>query len=193
MTRRLLSLLSGWLLTIALCCAAFAPPLAHAAEDIAITSAGIESSEDGYRLASSFSFDLPHGLEDAIMRGIPLYFTTEVELTRPRWYWFDEKAVSATRTVRISYDLLTRQYHASISGYLQQNFTTLDDAMSLVRRPGRWIIAEKGSLKSGEVYRVSVRMGLDVRQLPKPFQVHAINSSDWRLSSNWKQFSFRAD
>jgi hypothetical protein len=192
-TRRLLPLVLGWLLTVALFSTALLPSSARAAEEIEISSVSLENSEDGYRLAASFSFGLTRGLEDAIMRGIPLYFTTEAELTRPRWYWFDEKAVTATRTVRISYDVLTRQYHASSSGYLQQSFATLDDALSLVRRPSRWLVAEKGELKSGAVYHVAIRVGLDTGRLPKPFQIHAINSSDWRLSSNWKQFTFRAD
>jgi len=192
-TPRLLSPVFGWLLATLLFSTAFVPASARAAEDVEITAVSLESTDEGYKLASSFSFDLPRGLEDAIMRGIPLYFTAEVELTRPRWYWFDEKAISATRTVRISYDVLTRQYHASSSGRLQQSFGALEDALSLVRRPSRWVVAEKGALKSGEVYHVAVRMGLDVGRLPKPFQVHAINSSDWRFSSDWKQFNFRAD
>ncbi|WP_242489811.1 DUF4390 domain-containing protein [Noviherbaspirillum cavernae] len=193
MTRRLLPLAIGWLLSALLLAAAFSPLPARAAEVVEITAANIESTEEGYRLATKFSFDLTRGLEDVITRGIPLYFTTEVELTRPRWYWFDEKAISASRTIRISYDVLTRQYHASASGRLQQSFVTLEDALSLVRRPSRWLIADKGALKPGEVYNVAVRMGLDVARLPKPFQVHAINSSDWRLSSDWKTFTFRAE
>jgi hypothetical protein len=40
---------------------------------------------------------------------------------------------------------------------------------------------------------VALRMELDVAQLPKPFQVHSINSSDWRLSSDWRYFNYRAD
>jgi hypothetical protein len=122
-----------------------------------------------------------------------LYFTTDVEITRPRWYWFDEKAIVESQTVRISYNVLTRQYRAAITGSLQQNFNTLDDALTMVRRPSRWLVAGKGALKAGQTYQVAVRMRLDVAQLPKPFQVHALNSSDWRLSSDWKYFSFKAD
>jgi hypothetical protein len=166
---------------------------AFAAEGVEITRAGLESSEDGYKLSLALSFELTRGLEDAVTRGVPLYFTTEVQLTRPRWYWFDEKAVSASQTIRISYNVLTHQYHASISGRLQQSFSTLDDALSLVRRPNRWLVAEKGALKAGDTYNVAVRMGLDITRLPKPFQVHAMNSSDWRFSSDWKQFTFRPE
>ncbi|WP_151632902.1 DUF4390 domain-containing protein [Noviherbaspirillum aerium] len=171
----------------------FALSSAHAAEGVDITRASLESTEDGYRLSLGFSFELTRSLEDAVTRGIPLYFTTDVQLTRPRWYWFDEKTINASQTIRISYNVLTHQYHASISGLLQQSFNTLDDALSLVRRPSRWIIAERGALKPGEVYHVAVRMGLDVARLPKPFQVHALNSSDWRFSSDWHQFTFKAE
>ncbi|WP_240162522.1 DUF4390 domain-containing protein [Glaciimonas sp. PAMC28666] len=168
-------------------------PSVYAADGADMTRARIETSEDGYRLSAAFSFELNRGLEDAINRGVPLYFTTEVELTRPRWYWFDEKAINATQTIRISYNVLTRRYQAAINGSLQQSFDSLDDALSLIRRPSRWIIADKGALQVGEIYRVAVRMGLDLAQLPKPFQVNALNNSDWRLSSDWKTFNYKAE
>lgn len=193
MTHRILKFITAWLVAALLLSPAFVPASAHAAEGVDITRAELESTDEGYKLALAFSFELTRSLEDAVTRGIPLYFTTEVQITRPRWYWFDEKSVSTAQTIRISYNVLTHQYHASISGRLQQSFNTLDDALSLVRRPNRWVIAEKGTLKRGEVYDVAVRMGLDVARLPKPFQVHALNSSDWRFSSDWTQFTFRAE
>jgi hypothetical protein len=164
----------------------------HAAE-IDITQASLEAIDDGYRLSASYSFELNRSLEDALIRGVPLYFTTDVQLTRRRWYWFDEVSVSVSRTVRISYNVLTRQYHASTSGQLQQSFSTLEDAMSLIRRPPRWVIADKSMLKSGDLYNVGLRMRLDVAQLPKPFQINALNNSDWRLSSDWKEFTFKVE
>ncbi len=165
----------------------------YAAEGVDITQAHLENTDDGIKLSASFAFDLNHGLEDAINHGLPLYFTTEVELRRPRWYWFDEQSISSAETVRLSYNVLTRQYHAAILGRLQQSFNSLDDAMSLIRRPSRWLVADKGVLKPGSTYTVAVRMRLDVAQLAKPFQVNAINNSDWRLSSDWKTFSYKVE
>jgi hypothetical protein len=191
-TRRFFHFLTCWLLTTALLTLTFAP-LPARAEGVEIVRASLENSDEGYKLAISYAFELNRGLQDAIMRGIPLYFTTDVELTRPRWYWFDEKTVSASQTIRISYDVLTRQYRAAITSGLQHSFGTLEDALSLVKRPGRWLIAEKGVLKPGGVYNLAVRMGLDVARLPKPFQVNALNNSDWRLSSDWKNFVFEAE
>ena len=166
---------------------------AHAAEGIEIAQAHLESTEEGYKLSATFAFELNHELENAIVHGVPLYFKTDIELNRPRWYWFDERAVSTSQTIRISYNVFTRQYNASITGGLQQSFSTLDDALSLVRRPSRWVVAEPGTLKAGQTYHVSMRMELDPKHFSKPFQVHAINNSDWRLSSDWISFSFKAE
>ena len=169
------------------------PAVARSDEGIEIRRAELEYSDNTYRLALAFSFDLTHTLEDALSRGVPLYFTTEVQLTRPRRWWFDENALTAARTTRVSYNVLTQKYHVSQDGNLQQSFATLDEALSLVRRPPRWDLGPRSMLKSGEVYEIAVRTGLDVARLPKPIQVHALNSSDWRFTSDWKQFTFRAE
>jgi hypothetical protein len=165
----------------------------RAGDGIETVQAHMESAEDGYRLSATFSLELNHNLEEALQRGIPLHFTTDVELRRPRWYWFDESTLTATRTIRIEYNVLTRQYRGGVAGSVQQSFPTFDDAMSLVRRPSRWIVAERGMLKVGEVYVVSTRMRLNLEYLPKPFQVNALNNADWRLSSDWRNFYFKAE
>lgn len=186
---RLLRGVLPWLLAVLLACST----LTARAAEITVSQASIEASDQGYRLSVSYDFELNRGLEDALSRGVPLYFTTEVQLTRRRWYWFDETSVSATRTVRVSYNVLTRQYHTAISGQLQQSFSNLEDAMTLIRRPPRWIIADSNTLKAGDVYQVGLRMRLDVAQLPKPFQVNALNNSDWRLSSDWIEFTYKPE
>ena len=168
-------------------------PRAYAADVVEITRAYIESNDEGYKLAASYSFDLNHDLDDAVQHGVPLYFTTEIELTRPRWYWFDEKAIVARQTSRLYYNVLTRQYHVSVGGSVQQSFPTLDDALFLIRRPSRWLVAARGALKVGQTYNVTLRMGMDRDYLPKPIQVNAFNNSDWRLASNKKTFLYTAE
>ena len=163
------------------------------AGNIDINYARIESGDDGYRLAASVSFELSHELDSVLTSGIPLYFVTEVEITRPRWYWLDENSVSSQQSLRISYNVLTRQYRASINGSFSQNYKDLDEALALVRRPSRWLIADKGTLSRGTLYNVAVRVRLDTNQLPKSLQFNALNNSDWRLASDWKHMTFKAD
>lgn len=192
MTSRLLQIAIRFLLTAVLSVGLLAAPALHAAE-IAIEQAQLQATDDGYRLASVFNFELKRVLEDALNRGVPLYFTTDVEITRPRWYWFDENAVRASHTIRLSYNVLTRQYYIAAAGSLRQTFSSLDDALALVRRPPRWLVADRDALKPGANYQFSLRMRLDVTQLPKPFQVNAMNDSDWRLSSDWRTFTYKAE
>ena len=169
------------------------PLPAQAAEGIEFVDASLESTEEGYRLSSSFSVELTRSVEDALSRGVPLYFTLQVQITRARWYWFDEVSVTATRRIRLSYNVLTQQYRASVDGSLHRNFIKLDDMLALLRRPGRWIIAEPGSLARDTNYTVSLQLALDVAELPKPIQVSAMGNDDWRISSGWVRFSYRAE
>jgi hypothetical protein len=104
--------------------------------------------------------------------------------------------VSKRRTVRLHYDLLTRQFSVLVisqTGSIQQSFTTLDDALFLIRRPSRWLIASKGELKPGETYNVTLRMFMDRDYLQKPLQVDALNNSELRLASHKKTFTYRAE
>jgi hypothetical protein len=165
----------------------------QAADGIEFVDAALLSTEEGYILSSNFTIELTHPLEDALMRGIPLYFKLQLEVSRPRWYWFDDVAIKSSRSIRLSYNVLTRQYRASIDGNLHRNFTRLDEMLALLRHTGRWLVAEPGALKPEANYTVSVQLGLDVSQLPKPIQVSALGSGDWHMSSGWARFTYRAE
>ncbi len=168
-------------------------PTALAGEGIELVDANIEASDEGYRLASSFSVELSRTLEEALMRGVPLYFTLQVQVSRPRWYWFDDVAIKSSRTFRLSYNLLTERYRVSIDGNLHRNFSRLDDMLALLRRPGRWVIGDSNALARDAAYTVSVQLGLDIAQLPKPIQVSAMSNNEWRLSSGWSNFNYKAE
>ena len=158
------------------------------AEGIAVQSASIEPADDGWNLEASFDVQFSQRLEEAVNRGVPLYFVVEFELSRPRWYWFDEKPVQLSQTYKISYTPLLRQYRLTI-GTVYQNFTRFEEVTRVLSRLRGWHIADKGALKKDQVYQASVRMRLDTAQLPKPFQLTAISSRDWTLASDWHRWS----
>jgi hypothetical protein len=171
-------------LALALCTL---PALAQA-EGIEVTSAVIEPADDGWNLDAAFDVQFSQRLEEAVNRGVPLYFVVEFELARPRWYWFDEKPVQLSQTYRISYTPLLRQYRLTV-GTVYQNFTRFEEVTRVLSRLRGWHIAEKGALKKDQVYQASVRMRLDTAQLPKPFQLNAIASRDWALASDWHRWT----
>ena len=60
------------------------------AETISVQRASLQADNAGWSLDAHFDFDLNNSLEDAVNRSVPLYFTVDFNLSRPRWYWFDE-------------------------------------------------------------------------------------------------------
>jgi hypothetical protein len=157
------------------------------ADGISIKSASIEPSDEGWQLQADFDIQFSPRLEEALNRGVPLYFVVEFEAARPRWYWFDEKPVQQSQTYKITYTPLLRQYRLTV-GTQYQNFTRFEEVTRVLARVRGWHVADRGSLKKDVTYQAAVRMRLDTAQLPKPFQVNAIASRDWTLTSDWHRW-----
>ena len=173
-----------------------APVQARADERIGVMAAGLELAKEGGNgaivLNATFEFELPPALEEAVQKGIALYFNTEFELFRKRWYWFDRRVIAETLTYRLSYSPLTRQYRLARGG-LSQPFESLEEALALVKSVRNWKVADKAQVSPRDDYEAQVRMRLDVSQLPKPFQVNAITSREWSLASDWREIQVTAD
>jgi hypothetical protein len=163
---------------------------------LAVLAAGVEIrtpllalGEDGYELTADFTVDFNPRLEEAVAKGVILYFVTDFELARARWYWLDEKIASRTQTFRLSYHALTRQYRLS-TGALHQGFESLDEALRMLSHLRNWSVLDKTALKAEETYLASLRFRLDLSQMPKTFQVTALSNRDWHLASEWVRWSF---
>lgn len=173
-----------------------APLTGGADERIGVMAAALEQPADGRDgaivLNATFEFELPQALEEAVQKGIALYFNIEFELFRKRWYWFDRMVASQTLVYRLSYSPLTRQYRLARGG-LSQPFDSLDEALALVKSVRNWKVMDRTQLSPRDEYEAQVRMRLDVSQLPKPFQVNAITSREWSLASDWREVQVPAD
>jgi hypothetical protein len=178
---RLDALLAGVALLFAVCAAR--------ADGIVAESAQLVAGDGGYSLAADFEVSLNRRLEDAVNKGLVLYFTADFELTRSRWYWFDRTVVRRSKTFRLSYHALTRQYRLS-SGALHQSFHSLEDALRMLSRVRRWLVVEEDEIDNEADYVASARLHLDPSQMAKTFQVSALSNRDFRLSSGWLMWNF---
>ena len=160
------------------------------ADEIVVRDANLRATDEGLVLNADFSFQITPRLAEAVENGVPLYFELDFELTRSRWYWFDEKAVAKRMQVRLSYHALSRQYRLS-TGLLQQSFGTLEEALDVLRRLRNWLVVDRTVSLADATYDAAVRMRLDTTLLPKPFQLSALTNREWNLESAWKRFSFR--
>ena len=165
----------------------FVAPGAQAQTAAQVEKVNVSRTEEGIQLDADIAFELNDQLREAAERGLPLYFSVDVIITRPRWWWFDEQVLSTERLWSISYNALIRQWRVS-GGGLALPIASLDEALALVRHIRGWTIAPAGALQPAEHYEGQIRLRLDVSQLSRPFQVNALNSSEWALSTPWEPF-----
>ena len=163
--------------------------VAASAEGIKITSVELERVDSDWLLNAAFQIELSPGLEDAVQKGVVLYFQTEFELTRSRWYWFEEKLASTQRQTRLSYQPLTQQYRIASEGFTF-SAKTISEALQAIGSIGGWRVIDNSHIDPAKSYIAGLRMTLDLSKLPKPFQVNALNNRDWNVSSDWLRFPF---
>ena len=158
-----------------------------------LTQLKVERAEDGLYLSALVQFDLPSVVEDALTKGIPMFFVVEADMYQNRWYWTDRRVGSATRTIRLSFQPLTRRWRVNIvtglinntSGLratLNQNYETLPEALSAVQRLSRWKIADNAEVDPDMVYKLEFSFNMDLSQLPRPFQIGVSGQKDWTIS-----------
>ncbi|MDT8999561.1 DUF4390 domain-containing protein [Paucibacter sp. APW11] len=171
LARGMALLLVGWLLLA---------PLARA-EGVSLSHFSTERAEDGLLLSFSTRFELPKPVEEALSKGVPIYFQAEVSVFRNRWYWRDLRVAKQTRNWRLSYQPLTHQYRVSTGG-LNQNFETLSEAVAAVRGASQWRLAEARELEDDGRYYLEFSYKLDTSQLPRPMQIGLGAPQGWALS-----------
>ncbi len=172
---------------------AFFLSVAHAQEEASadprILSIEPVLSEGWLNIDAEVHLPLSDELRYSAERGVTLYFTADIEITKPRKWWFDKEVVKTQKTWPVVYNALTRQWRIG-TGELTLPEASLDDALSLVRNIRHWAVLPSADLETDELYTGRMRVRLDTSLLARPFRVHAINSSAWSLSTSWKDFSF---
>ena len=166
------------------------PATAQTQAPVDVNNIRLEQTPDGMYLSATLRFELPSAVEDALLKGIPMTFVAEAQVLRDRWYWYDKNVAWATRSVRLSYQPLTRRWRISVmangesstGASLSQSFDQLSDAIAAVRRISRWKIAEGAEVDQESRHNVDFRFRLDITQLPRPMQIGITGNADWNIA-----------
>lgn len=150
--------------------------------------AALVASGESYFLEAEFDITLTRTLEEALSKGVPLYFLLEYELNRERWYWFSDQIVNGQQQYRLSFNALTRQYRVAV-GALYENFVTLSEALRFLSKVRVGEVTGTDRLSKGASYTARVRLRLDNTRLPRPFQVSAVGSREWSVGSDWYRWT----
>jgi hypothetical protein len=186
------------LLRVVVCCALVAvvcllPAKARASEPaVELQNLKVEQSEGSVYVSMQWNFNIPAPLEDALFKGVALYFVAEIDVSRERWYFYDKKLLSAQRHMRLSYLPLTRRWRVNVASQpfssaglgmsLGQSYDTLDDALQSIRRIAQWNIGNASDLEPDAKQNIAINFKLDLSQLPRPMQMGAAGQSDWNIA-----------
>ena len=143
-------------------------------------------------MSASLDIVLPELVDEALHKGIPIFFVAQTRILRERWYWSDRVMAQVQRYYRLSYQPLTDRWRLSVSGErpqsgggwaLGQNFDNLEQALAVLRRIVDWRLANAADFSTQDVYTVEFGLQLDVSQLPRPLQIGMTGQTDWRLGA----------
>lgn len=157
-----------------------------------VRQAQLQRTADALLFTARIALSPSPAVEDALIKGVPLYFVWQADVLRGRWYWTDKRLASATRVWRLGYQPLTRRWRLSLSNdataahggaalqyALHQNFDSLAEALSSVGQVSNWKLADASRLNSEADERVEWSFRLDLGLLPRPFQIGLANQPDW--------------
>ncbi|MEI8324802.1 MAG: DUF4390 domain-containing protein [Betaproteobacteria bacterium] len=157
----------------------------------------LEHSDEGVFLSAQMKFELSSAVQVALQKGITVYFVAEAQLLRNRWYWTDKKLATATRHTRLNYLPLTRRWriiatHGAAAGSssgmtLNQEFESLEEALSALSRLSHWKIAEAADVDPEVHHNVDFGFRLDLSALPRPFQIGILGQTEWAVSVSKNQ------
>ncbi len=181
------SLIMGWVLV----CMAFISSPAFADTPVDLKGMKFERQDSALYMSAELQFELPSVLEEALKKGVTLYFVTDVEITQERWFIYQQRVVQVERHVRLFYQPLTRRWRVNVSSQpfspsslgisLGQSYDTVEEAMGAVKKIVQWRVGQAADYRPDLKQVVTLNFKLDLKQLPKPLQIGAAGQRDWDI------------
>ncbi len=149
------------------------------AQGVELPSIVAKRQDGGVVLDFVANLTLSRAVEEALRRGVPVYFVAEATVKKPRWYWRDERVSHVSRSWRLSYQPLTSAWRVSL-GAFSQSYPSLEEALTTVTRIAHWRVADSG-VDATDRYYVDFQFYLDASQLPPPMRLDLNAQSEWKL------------
>ncbi|MEI8266768.1 MAG: DUF4390 domain-containing protein [Betaproteobacteria bacterium] len=156
-------------------------PAWASAPAIELQTLRLQRADGALSLDFAARIHLSRAVEEALQRGVPVYFTAQALLLRNRWYWRDERVARVQRTWRLAFQPLTSSWRVGIGG-LNQTQATLEEALSSLSRLSGWRIADLAQVDPDSRHYVEFSFRLDTSQLPGPMQFGLTAQADWTLA-----------
>jgi hypothetical protein len=176
--RKMLGLAARLVAALALAAVAGTSSGPAAAQGVELVSLRAARTDGALTLDFNARVELPRAVEEALTRGVPVYFYAEATVRRNRWYWRDERVSRVSRSWRVAFQPLTGTWRVGLGG-LNQTYASLGEALAAASRGAGWKLADLTQLDADKSYYVEFTYRLDTNQLPSPMQFGLFTQGDW--------------
>jgi hypothetical protein len=165
--------------------------LAVAAE-LTIGKVSARVQDGSYLVDATIAYEFSPAVLEALENGVPLTVELHLQVRREgAWVWEADVVDSRLRSqIRFSPLLGTYQVTNVDSG-AQRSFASRDRAIAALGEVKNLTLVRAEVLDPAEVYRLEMRVTLDIESLPLPLRPRAYLSPDWNLSSEWSRWRLR--
>jgi hypothetical protein len=148
----------------------------------------VQRTTEGLFVSARVPIEATDGMQDVLLRGVPLQFVWQADIKRSRWYWTDVSVKETRRVIRVAYQPLTRRWRVSVLGdpndqglgnALHRNVDTLQEALRTAQVLAQWQLLTPSELPSDSIY-VNLSLRVDANLLPRTFQGGGDGGLIWR-------------
>lgn len=151
-----------------------------------IRSASSRLSDGVWFANARIDYQLSDDALEALENGIALTIQLQIEVTRVRRFWTDQKVASLKQSYQISYQPLSERYVVkNLNSGEQNSFATLFSALNSMGRILDLPLIDASILEPDATYEIAMRAVLDQDTLPGPLRLIAFWSEGFRLVSDW--------
>jgi hypothetical protein len=154
-----------------------------------VRSAYVNIDNGVFLLHARVEYPVNPAIRDALRDGVTLTFDLDTRVERERRLWFNATVVDLTLKRELTYHAVSDRYVVrDVRSGQQDNFPTLDDALTYLGRIDGWPILVDPRLNVGN-YLISVRAGVRRGRLPASLRALLFWTDDFRRVSEWYSWS----
>jgi hypothetical protein len=154
-----------------------------------VHSAYVNIENGAFLLHARVEYPVNPAIRDALRDGVTLTFELDARVERERRLWFNVSIVDLTLRRELMYHAVSDRYVVrDVKTGEQDNFPTLDEAVTYLGRIDSWPILLEPQLNGGS-YLISVRAGVRRGKLPASLRALFFWTDDFRRVSEWYSWS----
>ena len=150
-----------------------------------IQSAYVVLDHDVLELNAQVRYPDNQLIQRALQDAVTLAFDLEVNISRPRRFWFNATLLDTTLRRDLTYHAVTGRYVVRNEATVQQqSYATLEEALDRLGRIEDLPILVQSQLGPGP-WQVAVRAGVRRGRMPAALRALMFWTDDWHRTSDW--------